>query len=120
MDNMANLSISELEALAGKHTVRQASEVKSNWRSIVKEAQKKEVIVTNYNRPEAVVMSADRYVELQKAAKANDPMERLKEQWWEELAVLRTPEGQERMMKAFSASPQEIADAINAAAKQKK
>jgi len=119
MDNMANISITDIEAIAGKHTVRQASEVKSNWRAIVKEAQKKEVIVTNYNQPEAVVMSAERYAELQKAVKANDPMKRLREEWEQKLAVLNEPGSSERMDAWFNASPQEIADTINAAAKKK-
>lgn len=120
MDNMANLSISELEALAGKHTVRSASEVKSNWRAIVKEAQKKEVIVTNYNRPEAVVMSADRYAELQKAAKANDPMQRLREEWDRKLAWLNQPGAHEIMDEIFNSTPEELAAAANAALKRQK
>src|SRR5437763_14928303 len=110
MDNMANLSISELEALAGKHTVRQASEVKSNWRAIVKEAQKKEVIVTNYNQPEAVVMSADRYAELQKAAQANDPMKRLREEWARKLAWMNRPGAHELMDEMLRSTPEEVAD----------
>ncbi|HEY4641139.1 MAG TPA: type II toxin-antitoxin system prevent-host-death family antitoxin [Thermoanaerobaculia bacterium] len=113
------MTINELEKIAGSHTTRQASEVKSNWRSIVQEAKKQEVIVTNYNRPEAVVMSAERYAELQKAAKANDPMARLREEWDRRLAVLQTPESRERMMEWFNASPQEIADEVNAGKKKK-
>ena len=109
------MTMLELEKIAGKHTTRAASEVKSNWRSIVKEARQKEVIVTNYNRPEAVVMSAERYAELQKAARANDPMQRLREEWDRRLAVLNTPEGRAAMDRAFNASPQEIADAVNKA-----
>src|SRR4051794_38025481 len=109
-----SISMDELEKVAGAHSTRQASEVKSNWRAIVQEAKKQEVIVTSYNRPEAVVMSAERYAELQKAAQANDPMKRLREEWDRRLAVLNTPEGRESMSRAFNASPQEIADAVNA------
>lgn len=119
MDNMANLSISDLTAIAGKHVVRQASEVKSNWRAIVKEAQKKEVIVTNYNKPEVVVMSAERYAELHRAAKENDPMERLYEQFHQELAVVRERRGED-LWDIFASTPQEMADAANAAAAKKK
>src|SRR5436305_3551471 len=104
---MTDLTMLELEKIAGRHTTRAASEVKSNWRSIVKEAQKKEVIVTNYNRPEAVVMSADRYAELQKAAQANDPMQRLREEWDRKLACLNEPGAEERMDAIFNATPQE-------------
>src|SRR5436305_13489999 len=117
---MTDLTMLELEKIAGRHTTRAASEVKSNWRAIVKEARQKEVIVTNYNRPEAVVMSAERYAELQKAARANDPMQRLREEWDRKLAVLNEPGSRERMLKLFNSTPQEIADAANAAADSKK
>lgn len=112
---MADLTMIELEAIAGKHTVRQASEVKASWRAIVKEARLKDVIVTNYKEPAAVVMSAERYAELQKAARANDPMKRLREEWDRRLAWLREPEARERMAEWFNMTPQEIADAANAA-----
>src|SRR4051794_7092228 len=111
------MTINELEKIAGSHTTRQASEVKSNWRSIVQEAKKQEVIVTNYNRPEAVVMSAERYAELQKAARINDPLERLREEWDRRLAWLKEPESDELLDHWFHMSPQEIADAINAGKK---
>jgi prevent-host-death family protein len=112
---MSELTMSQLEAIAGAHSTRQASEVKSNWRTIVQEAREKEVIVTNYNRPEAVVMSAERYVELQAAARANDPLHRLREEFDRQLAVLRAPGAGDKLRKVFAASPQEIADAANAA-----
>jgi len=112
---MADLTMAQLEAIAGKHTTRQASEVKSNWRTIVKEAREKEVIVTSYNRPEAVVMSAERYVELQAAARTNDPLRRLREEFERELAVLNAPGAAEKLLEAFAASPQELADAANEA-----
>lgn len=112
---MGDLTMTELEAIAGEHSTRQASEVKSNWRGIVKEAREREVIVTNYNRPEAVVMSAERYAELQAAARANDPLRRLREDFDRQLAVLRTAGAAEKLREIFAASPVEIADAANAA-----
>lgn len=112
---MALLTMTELEAIAGEHSTRQASEVKSKWRMIVNEARDKEVIVTNYNRPEAVVMSAERYAELQAAARANDPLRRLREEFEQELAVLRSPDAGKRLREIFAATPQDIADAANAA-----
>jgi prevent-host-death family protein len=117
---MADLSLSQLEEIAGKHSTRQASEVKANWRAIVQEARDQEVIVTNYNRPEAVVMSAERYAELQAAARANDPLKRLREEFERELAVLREPGADDRLREIFAASPEEIAAAANAAAKRNK
>lgn len=85
----------------------------------MQEAKKQEVIVTNYNRPEAVVMSAERYVELQKAAKANDPMKRLREEWDRKLAWLNEPGAGELLQEIFDSTPEEIAAAANAAAKRK-
>jgi prevent-host-death family protein len=111
---MTDLTMTQLEELAGKHSTRQASEVKSNWRAIVQEAREGEVIVTNYNRPEAVVMSAERYAQLRTAARANDPLRRLRDQFEGELAVLRAPGAADRLRDAFSATPQDIADAVNA------
>ncbi|HEX7152368.1 MAG TPA: type II toxin-antitoxin system prevent-host-death family antitoxin [Thermoanaerobaculia bacterium] len=113
---MTDFSVRELEAIAGKHTTRPASDVKSNWRAIVEEAREREVIVTNYNRPEAVVMSAQRYAQLQAAARANDPLQRLREDFNRELAALRTDGGADRLREVFAASPQDLADAANAAA----
>ena len=112
---MANLTMAELEAIAGKHPTRPASEVKANWRAIVDAAREQEVIVTNYNRPEAVVMSAERYASLQEAARANDPLRRLREEFERELAVLRAPGADDKLREVFEATPQEIADAANAA-----
>ena len=80
-----------------------------------KRAREKEVIATNYNRPEAVVMSATRDAELQAAARANDPLRRLHEDFDRELAVLRTPRAADKLREIFAASPQNIADAANAA-----
>ena len=113
---MIPLTIDQLGTIAGRHSTRQASEVKSNWRAIMKEARVKEVIVTNYNRPEAVVMSAERYAELKAAASANDPLRRLRADFDRELAALRASGAAGNLRDIFAASPDEIADAANAAA----
>jgi prevent-host-death family protein len=112
---MSELTLTQLEQIAGNHGTRQASEVKANWRAIVDEAREREVIVTNYNRPEAVVMSAQRYAQLQSAARMNDPLRALRGEFERELAMLRAPGAGERLRDAFAASPQSLADAANAA-----
>src|SRR4051794_40366043 len=117
---MADLTMSQLKAIVGEHTTRQASEVKSNWRAIVEEAREKEVIVTNYNRPEAVVMSAARYAELQEAARANDPLQRLRDDFDREIASLRAPGAADKLREIFAANPRDIADAANAASDHEK
>ena len=116
---MAEMTMSELEAIAGKHTTRQASEVKSNWRAIVKEAKQRDVMVTNYNRPEAVVMSAERYAELMKSVRENDPMKKLREEWDRKLAWMNEPGGREILDEWFHMTPEQIADAVNADVKKK-
>jgi prevent-host-death family protein len=115
---MGELTMAQLEVVASSHTTRQASEVKANWRAIVQEARDGDVIVTSYNRPEAVVMSAERYVELQAAARANDPLHRLREQFDRELAALRAAGAGDKLRQVFAASPEDIADAANAASAQ--
>jgi prevent-host-death family protein len=117
---MSSMTMSELEAIAGSHTTRQASEVKANWRAIVQEAKQKNVIVTNYNRPEAVVISAERFAQLQAAARAKDPLVALREEWDRQMAVLRQPGAHEIWDKIFNSTPEEIAAAANAAAKRQK
>jgi prevent-host-death family protein len=113
---MSDPTMTQLEEVAGTHTTRQASEVKANWRTIVQEAREREVIVTNYNRPEAVVMSAERYVQLQTAARANDPLRRLRLEFDRELATLRSADAAGRLREVFASDPGDIADAANAAA----
>lgn len=117
---MSSLTMSELEAIAGAHSTRQASEVKANWRAIVQEAKKQEVIVTNYNRPEAVVMSAERYAELRGEARAKDPLVRLREEWDRRLAWLNEPGAADTMQEIFNSTPEELAAAANAELKRKK
>jgi len=113
---MTKLTLSELEAIAGPHGTRQASEVKANWRAIVQEAQKHVVIVTNYNRPEAVVLSVEQYAKLKAEARANDPLARLREEWDRQMAVLQEPGAHAAWDEIFNSTPEEIA----AAAKREK
>ena len=79
---MAAMTLKELETVAGEHTTRSASDVESQWRSIVEEANEfGAVIVTHDNCPEVVVVSIDQYASLKAQAKANDPMTRLRAEW---------------------------------------
>src|SRR5215467_9297139 len=102
---MSELTMIELEAVAGPHSTRQASEVKSNWRTIVQEARVREVIVKSYNRPEAVVMSAERYAHLIEAARANDPLRHLRQEFERQLASLRAQGAADKLREVFDASP---------------
>jgi prevent-host-death family protein len=108
---MSSLTIDELESMAGTHSTRSASDVEANWRAIVKEARENDVIVTNSDRPEAVVISAERYASLL----AKDPLRRLREEFDRELAVLQAPGAEEKLREIFDATPEEIARAANAA-----
>lgn len=100
---------------------RAASEVKSHWRDIVAEANTHgEVIVTNYNRPEVVVLSVDRYRKLTADASANDPLTKLRAEFDRELAVLRDSRASSRLHKVFASTPARLAKAANTAASRRR
>lgn len=100
---------------------RAASEVKGHWRDIVDEVNANgEVVVTNYNRPEVVVVSMERYAKLKKEAAAQDPLAALRAEFDQELAVLRQPNAGRTLRKIFAAMPAEIAKAANVTRRRKR
>jgi prevent-host-death family protein len=114
---MTYRTMSELEKIAGKQMRCPASDVKARWRDIVEEANRHgEVIVTNYNRPEVVVVSIERYAKLKNDSVANDPLKSLRAEFDRELAVLREPNAPVRLRGAFASTPRRLAGAANAAA----
>ena len=114
---MPALTLEQLVELTGNDARRPASDVKSQWRSIVEQANDVgEVIVTNYNRPEVVVVSVDHYAKLKERAAANDPLARIRAELDRELAVLNMPGAGEKLLEIFHSTPEEIARAANAAA----
>jgi prevent-host-death family protein len=123
LDNMPNMRQTVRMESRKKQSPanRAASHVKSHWRDIVKEANAKgEVVVTNYNRPEVVVVSMERYAKLKKDAAARDPLAALRAEFDRELAVLQQPGASEKLRKIFASTPAEIADAANAARQRKR
>lgn len=103
------------------HAQRPASDVKAHWRDIVEDVNALgEVVVTNYNRPEVVVVSIDRYAKLKEEAMARDPLAVLRAEFDRELAVLRAPKASRRLRKLFASSPAELAKAANASARRRK
>ena len=110
---MADLSLDELEAITGTHSTHSASDVKTNWPAIVRETRDREVIVTNADAPEAVILSVERYAELKAAAGANDPMAALRATFNRELAILRTADAADALRDVFAAAPEDIAHAAN-------
>lgn len=114
---MPALTLEQLVELIGNDARRPASDVKSQWRSIVEQANDiGEVIVTNYNRPEVVVVSVDHYAKLKEQAATNDPLARIRAELDRELAVLNQPGAGEKLLEIFHSTPEEIARAANAAA----
>lgn len=113
---MSSLTIDELESIAGTHSTRSASDVEADWRAIVNEAREKDVIVTNSDRPEAVVISAERYASLV----ANDPLARVRKDLDRELAPLQTAGAADKLREIFDAVPEEIARAANASVSRDK
>jgi prevent-host-death family protein len=113
---MPAMTLEQLEELTGKQVRRPASDMKSHWRAIVEQANDEgQVIVTNYNRPEAVVLSVEHYAKLKEQALANDPLARLRAQFDRELAPLREPGAGDKLRAIFAMSPEEMAKAANAA-----
>jgi prevent-host-death family protein len=106
--------------MAAKQRKRSASEVKAHWRDIVAEANAYgEVVITNFNRPEVVVVSIDRYAKLQDDAAANDPLVTLRAEFDRDLAILEDPASSSKLRKAFGASPSRLAAAANTASRRK-
>ncbi len=100
---------------------RPASDVKAHWRDIVDDANKNgEVVVTNYNRPEVVVVSLERYQKLKSDAAVNDPLARLRREFDRELGMLRRPGAAAKLRKAFAATPAQLARAASAARSRRK
>lgn len=100
---------------------RPASDVKAHWREIVAEAKTYgEVIVTNYNRAEVVVLSVDRHAKLKSEAASNDPLTTLRAEFDQELAVLRDAKATSKLHKVFASTPAQLARAANAAASRRK
>lgn len=114
---MPSMTLEQLEELTGSQARRPASDVKSQWRSIVDQANDiGEVIVTNYNRPEVVVVSVDHYAKLKEQAAANDPLARIHADLDRKLAWLNKPDAGAKLDAIFNSTPEEIAKAANALA----
>src|SRR5712671_3790203 len=93
----------QIETLFPNSTTRPASDVKTRWREVVDDANANgEVVVTNYNRPEVVVLSIDRYRKLKSDATANDPLTELRAEFDRELAWLREPGAGDELRKIFA------------------
>ena len=117
MESRAKLA----KGLSGRYTSRPASAVKGHWRDIVDEVNAVgEVVVTNYDRPEVVVMSIDRYTKLREEAVGHDPLTTLRAEFDRELSVLREANAARRLQKVFASSPAEVARAANAASRRRK
>ena len=100
---------------------RSASDVKAHWRDIVAEANANgEVIVTNYRRPEVVVVSMDRYAKLKSAAEARDPLTTLRAEFDRELAVIRGGTTSSKLRRVFASTPVQLAKAANAASRRRR
>jgi prevent-host-death family protein len=98
-----------------------ASSVRTHWRDIVADANTNgEVVVTHHNRAEVVVLSLARYEQLKRKAKANETLTALRAEFDHEMAVLRQPGAAEKLRQLSNITPEEIAEAANAAAARRK
>lgn len=94
-------TLDDVRQLVGDDTpVHSASEVKSGWSGIVREAVRHgEVIVTHHGKPQAVVVDVVAYAALVRRAQANDPLQALVADFDRRLAVLNTPGAGERLRR---------------------
>lgn len=94
-------TLDDVRQLAGGDTpVHSASEVKSGWSGIVREAVRHgEVIVTHHGKPQAVVVDVVAYAALVRRAQTNDPLQALVADFDRRLAVLNTPGAGERLRR---------------------
>jgi len=100
---------------------RRASDVKGHWREIVDEVNALgEVVVTNYSRPEVVVVSMERYARLKRDATLRDPLTALRAEFDRELSVLARPGAANELRRMFASRPANIAKAANAARRRKR
>ncbi|HHX82417.1 MAG TPA: type II toxin-antitoxin system prevent-host-death family antitoxin [Pseudomonadaceae bacterium] len=81
-----------------------ASDVKKlGWRGVLEIAQRSgHLVITNHDRPEAVIVPAAEYARLLQRVQELDAnkqaaIAQLNKEWDERLAVLRTPEAREKM-----------------------
>ena len=113
-ERKTNLTLAD--RLAGLAT-EPATSIKSlGWKKILaKVLVKGRLVVTNHNTPEAVVLSIKEFTTLLDRAAQNDPLVTLKRQFEDRLAVLRTPQAGQRLQAAFTATPEQIAEAADQA-----
>ena len=89
-----------------------ASDVKKlGWRGVMREVGRSgSVVVTNHDRPEAVILSLDEYRALVLAAEASlrsshSALDTLRHDFDERLAALAAPDAGERLRDVFGQSP---------------
>ncbi|WP_164675484.1 type II toxin-antitoxin system prevent-host-death family antitoxin [Ottowia oryzae] len=89
-----------------------ASNVKKlGWRGVMREVGRTgSMVVTNHDRPEAVILSLDEYRALVLAAEASlrsshSALDTLRHDFDERLAALTTPDAGERLRDVFGQSP---------------
>lgn len=100
---------------------RAAAEVKGHWRDIVAEARANgEVLVTNHDRPEVMVVSLDRYAKLKNEAASGHALASLRAEFDRELSVLNEAGASKRLRRVFASTPAQLAKAANAAASRRR
>lgn len=89
-----------------------ASDVKKlGWRGVMLAVGREgKVLVTNHDKPEAVILSPDEYERLTRAAAATerrqeDALESLRRRFDERLATLQQPDAGERLRDVFAKAP---------------
>lgn len=92
-----------------------ASDVKKlGWKSVALRAREHgEVVITNHNRPEAVVVDIERYEQLVAQSRAGDPLAALRRDFEARVEALHERLQSDALADAIDAGPDELAQAAN-------
>lgn len=97
-----------------------ASDVADRWRDIVDEANAEgSAVVKTEGGSDVVVVPLERWAKVN-GASLDETMAKLRKEWDEQLAVLNEPGAGEKLIEIFNSTPEEFAEAANAAERRRR
>lgn len=116
-DTASSASQSTLEQIPDIQTVT-ASALKNQFGKVSAQAKKGAVAITRHQRAEFILLSVDRFLDLQRAQTA--PLDALTAQFDAMVARMNTPKAESGVARLFKAKPAALGKAaVNAAARAK-
>lgn len=120
-DSYASIGEAAKDLRRWPHHVWPATSIRTRWRDIVADANSNgEVVVTHHNRAEVVVVSLDRYEQLNGRSAGNEALMALRAEFDHEMSVLRKPDAARKLRKLSDVTPAQIAGAANSVACRKR